>query len=74
MEYITIAGQQIEVSFDIDDNEQTVVETKAMCPTCPGGPTDWHYSQLCQEGYPGVLTCGDCDFQVRLESRKDEAK
>ena len=66
-ELITIAGQPFEVSFDINDHEQTVVETKAICPDCHG--TAWTYGQLCQAGYPGILTCDDCENEIRLESK-----
>lgn len=69
MEFVTINGIAYPVDFDHADDTGLSVETKAMCPTCPGGPTDWQYSQLCRAGYPGVLTCGDCDFQVQLESK-----
>lgn len=67
--FITLSGVKYPVDFDYCDESGTSVYTKAMCPDCPGGPTDWHYSQLCEADYPGVLTCGDCDFQVRLESK-----
>lgn len=67
MEFITIAGQPFDVSFDINDNEQTVVETKAVCPDCHG--TAWTYSQLCEAGYPGILMCDDCEKEIRLERK-----
>lgn len=73
MQFIMIADVDYPVAFDYSDDHGTTVETDAACAEC-GPETDWHYSQLCEAGYPSVVECWGCGASHLVQDRKDEAK